>query len=558
MNRQTPFTKNQISNDKPNVEKSEVMLTGHIANSMNGGILKPIFYKKVMAGETHKEMRLQCKFHMLTPLTPAYQNLKITLRSFFVPSSRIWDNAEKYTAQNGGSSNEKIVEIPNLGGKEIPLATNYNDQDEFTNLSNTTAWRDSYISTYIPRMGTAKKMTQADVEGGRRDQYILPKVSVLPLRGVRAIFNDMFRNKEYQSEQFEYKGDDVSQAEWESYLPINGNLKNCMLRARKQNSYYSDYRTELQGLDAEAPELNNDAKNLTSWLQWENLVSEARSQAENAQLNPWDVIAKIRGSKKLTEGKVIEIGNKTFNLNYAAITQTTYNNNESINEEFRVMGKQGAYSYTEINLPIYAGMIFNEEGYVHTFAFVSADTVYETAFDRNLLNVTWDSEYRPDLVEQKDDVIYEIEYGTNYSINKNELYQVRGFKRTFNEMFKLANIIAGDMTSEDYYESNGITTEVYENKPIITQKTYQFFESSDRIFYLAQNGEAPIEKYVYLDYTDLLINKNQAIENEILGIGDDLRVGGQNQIFFAGQAYCICTLPISSEIIGNYTTWGEH
>lgn len=581
MNRQKPFTTNQISNTKPNVPKSEVMITGHVANSVNGGMIKPIAYQKVMAGQKVRQYNLQAKFHLLTPLTPAYQKLKATIYSYFVPNSRVWENAEKFTAQNGPISVEKVKEIPNLGNLSIPFAYTQGalgaiSTPPLINLSNTSVWRDSYISTYIPRMGVNKVIN----EGGSgpenlRDQYLLPRYNALPLRGFRAIYNDMLRNKEYEAEQQEYKNDTVSNEEWQSYLPLPGNLKNCIIRGRRQNSYYTDYRTELQGIETEEPDISDATQALTDWLAWENLISEARSQAEDAQANPWDIIAKIRGSKKLTEGKVQLIGKKTFDLNYSAITQSTYNNNENVNEEFRVMGKQGAYSYTEINLPCYAGMIFNEEGFVHFLIQVSADTVFESGFDRQMLNVDWDSEYRPDLLEQKDDVLYDIEMSTNNITNltTKALTSIAGFKRKYSEIFKLPNIIAGDMTTLDYWEvenetttgPNGTTFKTTTEEPnIITQKTYQFYESGDQIAWLSNEmfaTNARIYKQRWKDYTDLALNKNQAIMNEIIGTDDRteaVRIGGQNQIFFAGITFCETELPVDSSIIGNYTTWGEH
>lgn len=574
MNRQKPFTTNQISNNKPNVPKTEVTIMGNISNSVNGGMIKPIGWQKVMAGQKVKQYNYQGKFHLLTPLTPAYQKLKATIYSFFVPNSRVWENAEKFTAQNGGSSENKVLTYPSLGGKQIPLVytteTSSASMPCSINLSNTSLWRDSYIGTYIPRMGI-NKVAQTNVSGPEslRDQYVLPEYNALPLRGFKAIYNDMIRNKEYEAEMLEYKGDTVETAEWNSYLPTQNNLKNCIIRGRRQNSYFTDYRTELQGFDDEAPDLTVAAEALTTWIKWENLISSARSQAENAQANPWDTIAKIRGSKKLTEGKVQLIGKATFDLNYSAITQSAYNNNENIAEEFRVMGKQGAYSYTEINLPCYAGMIFNEEGFVHFLIQVSADTVFESGFDRQLLNIRWDDEYRPDLLEQKDDVLYAIEMGTNFATNTNNLSTAVGFKRKYSELFKLPNIIGGDMTSLDYWEVTDGYIEAFSTMQtdtaepnIITQKTYQFYETGDEIYYLSNEmfGKR-VTKQRWKDYTDLALNKNQAILNKIIGSNDNteaVRIGGQNQIFFAGVGYCITELPVDSSIVGNKTSWGEH
>ena len=556
-----PWTKSQIEKQKPNVSISDSILTGYFANSMNGGHNKVIYFKQIMAGEKHKEFRLQGNFKLLTPKTPTYQNLMITFRTYFVPNSRVWTNAEKYTAQKGGSSEIKITEIPNLGGKTIPWIVD-NTETEGTSLQNMTLWRDSYISTYIPRIGQFAKAQAGDID---EIFNILPKVSVLPLRGRKAIYNDFERNKEYDSPIFEYKGDEVSNQEWASYLPITDDDYNyCLMRAKRNDSYYTNYRTELQGFEDAYPptEMSSDVA-LLNWAQWEQKIAEARSQAENAQLNDWDVIAKIRGSKKLSEGKVQLVGQRTITLNYAAVTQNTNNNANDVNTEFRTIGTQGAYSYTQIDIPLYAGFNFIEEGYIHVIATISADSVFESGFDRLELNVTPLEQYRPDMLEDKKDVLYECETGTQGFTSVDDYSRIIGFKRKYSEYFKLPNVIGGDLTSNDYLESEMRKAAfLVPDERVITQKTFQFFETDRNSFWDEAQGEIYITQ-PWKDYTDLLINKNQAVKNtvELYKDGRELatvRVTGQNQLFFIGKCICIAQLPIDESIKENYTTWGEH
>ena len=573
--KQKPYTVSQIKNEKPNAPRTKAILSGYFANSMNGGHNKAIFFKKIMAGERHQEFRIKANIQMLTPKTPTYQNLKMTVRTYFVPNSRVWTNAEKYTAQKGGASVEKITEIPNIGGQLAERIGNAQTSSTGSkNIDSTQIWRDSFISTYIPRISNIEDNVPATAYECR-----YPSISVLPLRGRIAIYNDFERNKEYDSERQEYKEDTVSTQEWESYLPIYDNdIDFYTMRSRRENSYYTDYRTELQGIDPENPisEGTIDSSLLVEWASWESKIAEARSQAENAQLNDWDIIAKIRGSKKLTEGKVQLIGQNTFNLNYAAVTQNTYNTNPDIDETFQVMGKQGAYSYTEINIPLFAGMEFHEEGYIHVIATVSADSVFESAIDRNLMNITPLSEYRPDMEGDKFDVLYDYEMGTNLTASQwsqgTYWENVVGFKRKYSEYFKLPNVIGGDLTTNNYYEvtspsNTGGAEWVLAGEPekpiqIITNKTFQFFE----IDATTQTGGEYYQKRIWKDYTDFLINKNQAIKNTWTGFLGDYGTGreggmmikGQNQIFFVGVATCKADLPINPEIADNYTKWGEH
>ena len=567
-----PTNNHKIKNTKPNAPRTETLLVGTVANSTNGGMNKVITFKKVMAGEKHKEYRLKAKFQMLTPLTPTYQDLKATITTYFVPNSRIWKNAEKYTAQKKNNTETQIKEIPNIGGRNIPVWYGVVDGENAfkTSMMNTDTWRDSWISSYIPRLGNKfLKVSTVSI------LQTMPKISVLPMRGRIAIYNDFERNKDFDPIWTEYDTDTVTPFEMQSYLPsatnINNNRDIIFMRACKPNSYYTNFRLNLQGLEAEAPTensgLENNAESLITWASWEAKIAEARSEAENAMLNDWEIIAKIRGSKLLTEGKVQKIGEKTFNLNYAAITQNTYNTNTNIREEFQVMGKQGAYSYTEVDIPLYAGMEFNEEGYIHVILHVYADTIYEGGIDRNELNITPLDEYRPDLINEKNDVLYEAEMGTE-GFNSSEMFErTVGFKRKFSEYFKLPNTIGGDMTTSNYFKTRFNGAKAVEEiegggedpQQIITQKTFQFFETGYMNHHVLVNGEeVSALKKPWKDYTDIHINKNQAIMNEIVGTSTEPYIRGNNQIFFIGKTYCIADLPIDSAIKNNYTTWGEH
>lgn len=554
----TPTT-NQVKNIKPSITKNANILGGTIANSINGGHVKPIHYKYVMAGEGHFQTRIRMNLKMITPKAPNFCALKGTLRAFFVPHSRVWKNAEKFLSQKGGDTEIKIKEIPNIGGYGVATITDENGQN-LTRLTDTTLWRDSYISTYIPRYQTGP------TEDGTP---YFPKISVLPLRGFRAIYNDYLRNKAYDEEVQEYNEDTVSPEEYNSYLPISTlndpnkqtNLKTVIIRAKKQNSYYTDYRTELLGEITDEP--NNTQAPLLNLTEWEKLVAEYRSQAENEQANDWEIISKIRGSKLLTEGKTQYLGQKTFNMNFVPVTQSTYNINENIGEEYQSLGEQGAYVYTEIDIPLTVMQKFDEEGYIHITFETHADTVYETGIERTSLNVGALDIYRPDLKDVKQDVLYNIEKNT-INVEQNDLYKVTGYKRKFNEYFKAPNVISGDLTTEPW-QTVGMNFKLT-GQPVLTQKAYQFFEQSDKehIIDLQDGTRYYLQKDIWKDYTDLLINENQVVKGEIEGknYADGqapfVIIRGQNQIFFVGRIEYMAELPINNEDIKhNVTEWGE-
>lgn len=256
INTQTPATKNQITNNKPDVIKSSNVLQGYLANSFNGGMLKPIAYAPIMAGTQMAEYRLRANLRMITPKTPVYQKLKATFKLYFVPNSRVWTNWEKFLAQKGGATETKIEEIPNMGGAQMPIITTgfKNGQPVAepydTILTDTDMWRDSWISTYIPRFQTGLNY--------REGYRILPKYSVLPLRGFKAIYNDYERNKEYDDKLQEYIEENNGRIETEDefgHMTVEGQygIQQAIIRGKRQNSYYTDYRTELLGEEPTEP-----------------------------------------------------------------------------------------------------------------------------------------------------------------------------------------------------------------------------------------------------------------------------------------------------------------
>ena len=570
INDQTPAGKNSISSKKPAVFQSANYMDGYFSGSCNGGMIRPLTYKKVMAGEKIYDYSYKIRISMLTPKTPAYQKLKMTLKCFFVPDSRVWTNSEKFYAQKGGSSVNKINEIPNLGGVLLGCVKVGTSDTDYRVYTDTEIFRDSWVSTYIPKYQTGS--TPSDPS---KAFLTFPKVNVLPLRGFKAIYNDFLRNKEYDSELTEYFSDTVSSAEADSFfyrsLPDTYDtyklLSGLLLRGRRQNSYYTDYRTELLGDNLSAP--SDALTNAVSLSEWQKQVAELRSEAENAQLNDWDIIAKIRGSKPLEENKVILLGEREIGLNYHSVPQDTYNLNSDVQPEFQVLGQLGAYSYTEASVNLFQFQEFKQEGFIHVIAQVSADTVFKTGFDRTLLNVTPFDNYRPDLVDLKNDVLYDIEKSGTRILNASDLTKVTGFKRKYSEYFKLPNICQGDITTGGFYQYNLSNIGDFLGTPSLatdsqgnairynSKRSYQFFEIDDR----EQADLRP--KNLWQDYTDYLINKNQAIMQDEITINSPSGVGvlsyihGQNQLFFLGIHSCVSDLPMDSSIKNNYTKWGE-
>lgn len=541
---QQPNRENSISNKKAELPHTRNLIQGFHANSWNGGFLRPIAFKKIMAGEKIENLNISGVMRMLTPKVPPIQGLKTIFKVFFVPNIRVWKNAEKYMAQKGGSTKSKIKEVPNTSGKFITMAKK--EDNKFIPLTDTTIWRDSWMSSYIPRIAAG-----TEYETLNNSLIAMPKMTVLPLRGFIAIYNDYLRNKAVGLEMSEFNEDTVSEIEWSNIMPnpeqwFTGGGLVYMPRGRKQDSYYTDWRTELEGVNNTISPMYTD---LAQHTEWQKLIAESRSQVENEQLNDWEIVAKLRGSKPVTQGKVQFLAMKEITMNYSQVAQTTYNANEKIQAEFQSLGQTGAFSYTEFSIDLLQYHTFQEEGYLHIIAQTTADTIFETGIDRTLLNCNYDEEYRPDLIALKDDVLYEAEYTTH---NYNSYKAIVGYKRKFSELFKAPNVINGDMTNKPIYDVDSASTGNW-NTPVPMKDYYQYFENID----------VPIntkDMFTY-DFTDYMINKNQAIENIRTAAGaGTYRVSyfkGPNQIFMVAETNYIDDLPIDESIKDNYKKWGE-
>lgn len=556
LNEQTPASINSIKTKKPHVNRSYNHLTGYIGNSFNGGIMKPLAYKKVMAGEKIKRYSMNGIARMLTPAVPSAQKLTMTVDAYFVPDSRVWDAYEEFVARKGATTLTKILNYPfcgDTGSANNSLPTWYEGNGK-VNPVNTSLWRDCWISSYLPRYGF-------DITNPATEESIkLPSINILLFRGLVAIYNDMRRHKVYDPKLTEYKGNKVVGEEKNSYFPqtpTDAMSQPFMIRGRRKDSYYTDYKTDLQGFKTS---LNLDTMDVQQHAEWQKQIAESRTQSENEQLNDWDIIAKLRGTRPVKDGKIRHLGRREIPLNYTQVAQTSYNN--AVTEENRQsLGVTGAYSYTEFNIDIVNYQEFIEDGFIHIVQQTSADTIFETGTHRTLLNVKWDDQYRPDFINITDDILYDVEKeGTSYATTN--ATKATGFKRKFSEQFTLPQLLSGEMTTKNILDTTITETgNLKTESELTTQHAFQFAETSDRVDYsISNNGQQILGfKHSWRDYTDLLINKNLAIREPVLynEVNYITKVGGHNQIFLMAKTECITDLPIDEDIKKNFKMWGE-
>lgn len=555
---------NQVSERKGNPSRSRNLLQGVCANSWNGGYIKPIAWKRIMAGERIDTLRLKGFLRMLTPRVPAGSKLTTTFTTYFVPNRRVWTNWDKFIAQKGGSQSSKIQREPTLNGNTtyLPYASPTAVSGGTIPITDTVFWRDCWASGYLPRFGTGAESSNAE-------NIQIPSVSILPFRGFKAIYNDFIVHKELGDESgtvgfTENLDDTVTSAETQdiipgSQIPSSGGSDGCYhdakhtIRGRRRNNYFTDWRTTSTG----AYTGNVPVSDLMSHTEFQKQIAEARSQSENALKNDWEIVAELRGVRKAEQGRVQKINETSVGLNYTQISQTSYNGTIS-DPNFASLGVNGAYSYTEFDIDVCRYEEFIEDGFLHVIVQTSADTLFETGIDRTLLNTTWDSQYRPDLKNLKQDTLIYAELGTDASV-VNQAQTSFMFKRKFSEYFKLPNAIAGDLTKKGYYGYDST---------ISSQTAFTFWHLS-AFADIGVAGESNYQTKAWLDYTDWLINKNLAVASQIGG--DDnasasipssstnplTYVAGQNQIFMVAELEGVVDQPIDETIKNDFKWFGE-
>ena len=546
---------NQVMNvtgKKPIAIKNE--LQGKIETSFNAATIKPIAWKPIMAGEKIEKYSLSGTIRMLTPFVPNMDALSLSIECYFVPHSRVWANAEKFTAAaaRNGIDIKSNVQIPMTN----PVI-GYNDRGSgqsprYIPKTDTTTWRDCPTSTYYPRLGSGFRPTVSGTFA-----WTKTKCSVLPLRAFFALYNDIWRHKELDTELIEYKVDTVSTAERQRYFPDTSlnNFRFCP-RSRKKNNYYTNYRIakEAPMVASGGGQMEIAQVSLTTHAEWQKRVAEARAEAINAQKTDWEIIAELRGSQVALEGKCQKIGHTEVGINFQQIASTTYGTDATIAPSQQALGQTGAYSYTTFNVDCCAYQQFKEEGTLHIVARANFNTFYMNGMSIFLTKENIDDFYRPELCELKDDTLKLHEMSTTYADGTpSDPVEDIGWKRKYSEYFKLPDCVNGDLTSGGWYDTHN------NNAPILSKDYWTGGENTVKAPDPALNL---LLKQRHLDYSDLIVNRNLAVKQPITNANTDAYngnaiVSGENQFFMDAIATCITTMPIDERIKTDFKNVGE-
>ena len=183
----------------------------------------------------------------------------------------------------------------------------------------------------------------------------------------------------------------------------------------------------------------------------------------------------------------------------------------------------------------------------------TADTIFSGGIDRELININWDEQYRPELKELKDDTIKKAELTSVIdSIGGNPMYTDIGFKRKYSEIFKMPIHIGGDLTK-------GGMVELSSNNIVPSEQFWLCQE--DNITQFSDINKRTLQPNFWSDNTDLLINDTMALKQAIVRTKGNVLVGhrilGKNQFKMIAETTMIADLPIDEAIKTDFKRTGE-
>lgn len=429
-----PKDNTQISNDQLQQEvvnnpfKTSTWLeNGKSVISLQAGVLYPIMYKEILAGEKIETWNIDAITRLLTPLVPTLDHVYVTYDAYFVPHTRVWKDAERALARKA-DADTKIKYLPYYTTAD----TTEDDQQQSIRVQNTVQWRDTLFARY----GAINKLS---------DETMLN--ALLP-RGYRAIFNDFIRNKEYEKAKVEWNDNEVGVAEKKAFNPHNETATDHYLieAAPARKTYLQNIKKQMQETSVTSP------TNLTTHLDWQTNFIEQKQNIANANKNDWEIIAEMGGTAPVTADRVQHLGRIEYELNYQQITQSS-----ATRDGETALGTTGGFSFTRANGTLINYKEFQQHGFIHILMNISTDNDYETMVPKELLKFIIDDIYTPATAKK------EIQMLKNGEVNAtNDQPSIEGiaFQPAWAEYSRMPRFITGDTQSNTLKGINGVSDQL--------------------------------------------------------------------------------------------------
>ena len=409
--------------------------------TMNGGILYPIGYKEVLAGETVEDYSIDNLTRIITPRVPTLDRIYMNIRAYFVPHTRVWETAEKVLAGKADLSLRNMAEEE----KALPRVTITNEQ--------TKPW--GFKDTLMARYGVPNNSATTTY-------------NVLLPRGYRAIYNDFIRNKDYELPKPEFNSTEVSLTEARYFAPYNTTAPYApnyinegyrVVKAPTRKNYLTNVKSQI-GLDTAAA--GTGTASLQNHLDWQTAFMDAKQRADNANKNDWDIIAELGGTQPVLADRVEFLGQVDYELNYQQITQSAPTIDNS-----GPLGTTGSFSYTKANGTLFNYKHFKQHGFIHILASITIDKQFEESTPKELLKQMGDEIYRPGLSKKEVQLLMKKEIGNiNTSTDTSA-----GYQPAWAEYKRLPSITTGEMRSRPLKlsdETDTVSNSHWHNIPTMT------------------------------------------------------------------------------------------
>lgn len=488
----TTKTDERVVSLKPKTVKT--LENGKNATTMQGGYEIPIMFKEVLAGEKIESWSIDNITRIITPLVPTFDRVYMTVKAFFVPHTRVWDNAEKSLAFGEGTNTMELGEVG------IPYET----------LQRNNTYNPLYKEHLASRYGIGNKNSDTEI-------------SMLLLRGYRAIQNDFLRVKEYEAEYVEWKDSadyangEVEALNWcnsETTIPetIDRNAYK-LAKAKARKSYWNNLKRQMFAGDMD---LNEDGQDVYEHLDWQNRYNDRKKAQLDIEKNAWDIIAEMGGTQPVRADRVELLGVMDYELNYQQITQSAPQIDNS-----SPLGTQGGFSYTRAQGTLFNGKVFNQAGYIHILVNLNMDQIFEGNAPRELLKTNVSDYYRPGLAEKEYQVMYDREISNLYDSAITGGNAV-AYQPAWEEYNRLPSYASGEMQTIRLNKADGEKEPISNsqwhnmflygpNKVVIDE---DYFKPADQInAVLARNNIANItwdgEKFTFIDDPIFLMSEHK-------------------------------------------------
>ena len=337
--------------------------------------------------------------------------------AWFVPLTRIWDQAEKKLA----GKNDRFNYEAELNDEYILVMPQTTINAKYTRYK-------PFMYTLAHRYGIPFKTNN---------------VTINPFlyRGYRAIVNDFIINKDYELPKTEWNGDGISTPEKNAILAYNEqtgvfNVNAYVLEpVQTRKGYLTNIKSKLSA-NMDPLATTGPQAQIGPHLDWQTKYNDAKQRQDNANKNDWEIIAEMGGTQPINYNQVEHLGSIEYQLNYQQITQSAPAPDNST-----PLGTTGSFSYTRANGVLFSHKEFKQHGHIHFTINLQINKQYERSINKELLKTSIEDIYRPGLADKEIQLLQSQEVIAGSTVNPGPV----AYQPAWAEYKRLPSLTTGEM-----------------------------------------------------------------------------------------------------------------